>query len=376
MKNQDKEIQEQMSNLTEEQKFDEETQRLQDELMEEMRQEEEKESETNTDGDNEQRTDDRNEDRDETGTEDKTIDDKDESQSKEKTDKSDDDKELVDEDKENKSDKDDTEDKDDKTDIENKDDKVDFEPMTVKVNGYDIEIKSQEELMAFVQKGADTFNQKPESHTQEKAIIDQGKLSNEDLTLMIDAKNGDMNAIAKIAEMAGIDPFDVEKKMSEEYKPTFEATQPGEIDKAANEIVADTALLETYQRVRDNVPDDFMSKIEGDATLLRNFGRHLKSGFAQEVIPQAIAEQIKNGGNFFDAYSRVGQAMANAKADTETKTTEKKEIKQERVMTDREKGMREKIADQKEENHTPGSEDTAKAIWQLSDEEFDEKYGR
>jgi len=345
--------------------FDVETQRLQDELLAEMeeerKQEEGKEDDSNEDENSGQSADDGTGSDDEDGADDeqgKNADDNEDEDNANK--KSDDDGKHVEEEKDDENE-------------DGKDDTPDFEPMTVQVNGYDVEIKSQEELMAFVQKGAESYKKEPESHQDEKAIIEQANLGTEELTLLKDALDGDMNAIAKIAEKAGIDPFDVEKKMSEAYEPKFEATKPSEIDKAANEILADKELTESYQGIVKTVPEDFKSKIHGDATLLRNFGRHIKTGLAQKIIPEAIKRQIANPGeDFFESYSKVGMEMT-AKTDTKTKTKEKE--KPERVISDREKAMRDKLSDQKEENISGEDDNSAKAIWKLTDEEFDEKYG-
>ena len=86
-----------------------------------------------------------------------------------------------------------------------------------------------------------------------------------------------------------------------------------------------------------------------------------------EVIPKAITHQIRNGGTFFDAYSKIGMDMMKSK---EEKVVEKK-----REVSDKEKALREKITDQKETNNDNAPANTAKEIWQLTDEEFDEKYG-
>ena len=324
--------------------FDKETERLEQELDLEKEKELEGEDEdvSNEDGDTSESTE----------TPDNNADD-----------------DIVDEDKEEKEIK-----KTDESEIEedlSKDKETnDFEPITVKSGDFDIVINSQEDMMAYLQKGVNSQSQKTETKSIEKGIIDQANLTQEDLTLLIDAKNGNKEAIAKLMDIAKVDQFDIEEGMSEQYSPEFKPYMETDIDKVANEIMRDSELTKQYQDITPQLDSDFIEKVQGNAELLKNFSGHLKSGLAMEIIPQAMTHRMKNGGTFFDAYSTIGQEIMSNRG---KETPVVKETKPE--MSEREKSMRNKIVDQKETSHNSGKPGTAKEIWELTEDEFTEQFG-
>ena len=254
---------------------------------------------------------------------------------------------------------------------ETKDNETPFESITVKSGDFDIIIDNKEDLMKYLQKGADSLSIKENTKTLENNIVDQGELSPEELTLLVDAKNGSKEAIAKLMEIAKVDQFDIEDGMKDEYQPQFKPYMENDIDKIANEIMQDSELTKQYQQITGQIDTDFVSKVQGNAELLKNFAGHVKSGLAMEIIPQAMTHRMNNGGTFFDAYSTVGQKIIANRG----KGKQMEQSNQKPEMTNREKEIRSKITDQKEANHSQGKPDTAKEIWELSEEEFTELYG-
>ena len=99
----------------------------------------------------------------------------------------------------------------------NEKDSVDFEPIEVEVSGVKVVINSKEEMLAYVKKGASTFNVEQDRFTEEKTILEQGKISADDLKLLVDAKNGSKEALALLARKANIDILDVESEMADSY---------------------------------------------------------------------------------------------------------------------------------------------------------------
>jgi len=249
-------------------------------------------------------------------------------------------------------------------DSEQQESTSDFEPITVQVNGYDVEITSKEDMMAYIKKGADSFNSKPDKYVEEKNIVEQGQLSPEDLKLLVDAKNGSKEAIAKLAEIAQVDVLDLEAEQAEQYKNQFEPTVQSEVDIVANEILADEAHANDFRSITGTLPADFTEQVFSDATIMKNFSRHIKEGLAQKIIPQAISAQIARGGSFMDHYSQIGQAMVE-------------QAKQpQRQVNSREQELRKK-ANTRTRNSVDksSSANTANDVWDLTDEEFAEKFG-
>jgi len=242
-----------------------------------------------------------------------------------------------------------------------------FEPIELEVNGIKIKVESLEEMIAFAKKGATTYNQKPETFVEEKAIIEQGKLSIEDLKLLVDARNGSPEAIAKLAKLSGVDTFDIDETTADKHVQKFQHTMQSEVDKVATSILSDESLAVSFRNTVSSLPSDFVSLVTSDATMLKDFARHVKEGIAQEIIPLAVKAQMLNGGTFFDNYSKVGQdlvAQKNAKANPE------------RTLSDKEKALRERADKANSKDVTPKKTVTeAQDVWDLSDEEFSKKFG-
>ncbi|NOQ31166.1 MAG: hypothetical protein GQ570_08600 [Helicobacteraceae bacterium] len=235
-----------------------------------------------------------------------------------------------------------------------------FEPIEIEVSGHKVTIESKEDMMAYLQAGASTFNKEPESHVEEKSIIDQGNLSAEDLKLVVEAKNGSKEALAKLARNGDIDLLELEDSDADNYKQKQEYTQATEVDKVADSISADPVHLQEFQNVAKSLPQDFIGAVTSNAEALQNFSRHIKEGLAQEIIPKAITAQMKSGGSFMEHYSKIGQSIMNAKSKPEAK----------REMSAKETQMRKRA---KAGGGNPKAEkiiDSGDDVWNMTDEEF------
>jgi len=237
--------------------------------------------------------------------------------------------------------------------------KLEFEPIEVEVAGHKVTINSKEEMLAYIKKGASAYETKPESHTEEKLIIDQGKLSAEDLKLLVDARNGSKEALAKIAKISNIDILDVDNKMADDYKQQQEYYRQSEVDVVADEILKDADHSNDFRKIVSALPQDFVSEVTSNAKDLKAFSNHIKSGIAQKVIPLAINSQIVNGGTFLENYNKVGQAMS-----------QQKEPEQKREVGQREADLRKRASSGTGHNHQ-SDKSSGKDVWDMSDEEFD-----
>ena len=242
-----------------------------------------------------------------------------------------------------------------------------FEPVEIDVNGVKIKIESLDEMIAFAKKGASTYNQKPETYVEEKAIIEQGKLTADDLKLLVDARNGSPEAIAKLAKMSGVDTFDIDETTADKYTQKFQPQMQSEVDKVASDILNDVELSKSFRSTVSALPQEFVSFVTSDASMLRDFARHIKEGIAQDIIPLAVKAQMVNGGTFFDNYSKVGQELVQSRAKTKAN---------ERVLSDKEKELRERADKANTKGVQPKTKPTdAEDIWNLSDDEFSKTYG-
>jgi len=244
-----------------------------------------------------------------------------------------------------------------------------FKQIEIEVNGSKITLNSQEELMTLVKKGIEYSTKEPESLQTEKQIISQAGITVDDLKLLVDAKNGDKTAIAKLAKSSGIDLLDTDNDDAENYVPKFQPTVESDVNKVANEILRDEELTKTFKNVAQSVPVDFMDRVTSNANDLKIFAEHIKLGIAQEAIPAAMKMRLLNGTDFMEAYVSAIKEIIATKQTTETKTvvtTQKKE------MTEQEKLLRKKASDNGNSHTNGGSKAlTPDDIANMSDEEFE-----
>lgn len=236
---------------------------------------------------------------------------------------------------------------------------VTFEPIEVEVSGHKVTINSKEEMLAYIKKGASTFNKEPETFVEEKTILEQGQLSADDLKLLVDAKNGSKEALALLARRSNIDILDVESEMADAYKQQTQYQVETDVDKVANEILSNETLATEFRKVSSALPKDFMSEITSNAKDLKAFSGHIESGIAQKIIPLAINSQIVNGGSFMDNYNKIGFAMSQ----------QKPEVKQERTVSEREADLRKRAFSGTGHNNQSAS-NSSKDIWDMSEEDF------
>ena len=238
-----------------------------------------------------------------------------------------------------------------------------FKPIEFEIAGQKITLKSEDELKAMLSKGAESLSKQDNSLDLENEIIKQGKITADDLKLLIDAKNGDAKAIAKLAANSNIDILEVEADDADKYVPTFAPVIISDVEKVAREISADVEHANQFTKIASNLPQDFKAAIMSNANDLKTFSEHIRNGLAQQIIPEAMKLVYTKGMNFADAYVAVGTEL------TQTKQEPKKE---ERNLTDREKELRKKASESGNNQSNSGKKTlTVDDIANMSDEEFE-----
>lgn len=248
----------------------------------------------------------------------------------------------------------------DEDEIINEEQASDFTPIEVEVNGYNVTINSQDEMMEYIRKGADTFNKQPETHVEEKLVIDQGKLSADDLKLLVEAKNGSKEALAKLASLSNIDIMEIDEDTANGYTQKTQYNVPTEVDKVATQIMSDEVHATEFRQIVNTLPKEFTQVISQDANMLKQFSEHIKSGLAQEVIPKAIHASMTNGKSFLQNYAEVGKQVYDGKQ------VQKREVSQ------KEQKLRSRANSSKGVNNSKVTAISADDIDSMSDAEFKE----
>lgn len=254
-------------------------------------------------------------------------------------------------------------DKEDEVDEQKEETKPDFKPIEFEIAGQKIVLNSEEELKAMLSKGAESISKQDKSLELESEIIKQGKITADDLKLLIDAKNGDTKAIAKLAKNSNINILDVDEDDADSYVPTFAPNIVSDVERVAREISADTEHAAQFTSIASNLPNDFKTAIMSNANDLKVFSEHVKTGLAQKIIPEAMKLVYTKGMSFSDAYVAVGSDMVKVKEQPK---------QEERILTDREKELRKKASESGNNQSNGGKKTlTVDDIANMSDEDFE-----
>ena len=140
-------------------------------------------------------------------------------------------------------------------------------------------------------------------------LMKQAGLDQEQLQLLVDAKNGDKAAIAKLIVDSKMDTDDFDLDMADSYKPTWQPDLMSEADVVAQRIMAEPELGEKVKATFGQVPSDFSELIVGNAAALSDFANHVKTGLADKIIPQAKKMMALDGVDFATAYTTIGEEM-------------------------------------------------------------------
>ena len=265
--------------------------------------------------------------------------------------------------KDNDSEDEQKDDKKGKIDEQEEEIKPDFKPIEFEIAGQKIVLNSEEELKAMLSKGAESISKQDKSLELESEIIKQGKITADDLKLLIDAKNGDAKAIAKLAKNSNINILDVDEDDADSYVPTFAPNIVSDVERVAREISADTEHAAQFTSIASNLPNDFKTAIMSNANDLKVFSEHVKTGLAQKIIPEAMKLVYTKGMSFSDAYVAVGSDMVKVKEQPK---------QEERILTDREKELRKKASESGNNQSNGGKKTlTVDDIANMSDEDFE-----
>jgi hypothetical protein len=197
-------------------------------------------------------------------------------------------------------------------------------------------------------------------------VIQSGELTKDDLILMAEAKRGNKEAIARMAQMANVDTFELDEDAAENYAPQREYmnAEQMEIQEVAQELLADEVVSPVMQEFSVDMPTDFKEQLSSSPQVLRAFAQDIRDGYAQKIYPQALANQAMYGGNFLEHYQKVGMDLFGQGQNQKPATPAQRPI------SDRERALRQKAAPPKRAAKQKSFLSDAQSIWDMPEEEF------
>ena len=186
-----------------------------------------------------------------------------------------------------------------------------------KANGREIQVKSVDDAVALMQMGAN-YNKRMAALKPNlkmlKLLENNGLLSEEKISYLIDLEKKNPAAINKLVKDSGLDPMDLDAEKAGEYKPKIHSVDDREIDldTVLDEIQETPTYTQTLEIVSKKWDGASKQTIASTPQLLKVINDHVANGIYglinQEVERERMFGRL-NGLSDIEAYRRVGDAI-------------------------------------------------------------------
>ena len=186
-----------------------------------------------------------------------------------------------------------------------------------KANGKDLQVATVDEAVTLMQMGAN-YNKKMAALKPNlklmKLLENNGLLSEEKLSFLIDLEKKNPDAIGKLLKDGGIDPLDLNAENASDYKPHTYTVDDRELE--LDTILGELQDSPSYNRTLDVVSNkwDGASKqvIAQQPQLLKVINDHISNGVYDLISTEMERERMfgrLNGLSDLEAYRHVGDAI-------------------------------------------------------------------
>lgn len=197
--------------------------------------------------------------------------------------------------------------------------KAAYERLTApfKANGKEMVVESVDDAITLMKMGAN-YNKKMAALKPNlkvlKLLENNGLLSEEKLSYLIDLDKKDPAAISKLIKDSGIDPLDISAEGKEEYKPKKHtvADVELELDAVLDEIQETPTYTRTLKVVSEEWDAPSKKIIANSPQILTVINNHMQSGIYDLIQTEMEKERVfgrLNGLSDIEAYRQVGDAI-------------------------------------------------------------------
>ena len=170
----------------------------------------------------------------------------------------------------------------------------------LKVDGKMIPIKDLEELYTLASGGGNLTQkyQKLAKGKKSLSIMEEHNLTEADLSLLIEARNGNKDALASLVKQSGIDTLDVTDEVDENYTPgEFIPSDESMNLKAVQDEISMDPEYATTQNVVNNLMDERSQQmLVQNPMYIKGLHMDIKSGAYQVTQGQAMKLKMMDGG--------------------------------------------------------------------------------
>lgn len=186
-----------------------------------------------------------------------------------------------------------------------------------KANGREVQVQSVDDAIALMQMGAN-YNKKMQALKPNLALLklleNNGLLSEEKISYLIDLSKNDAGAINKLVKDAGIDPMDLDAEKAAGYKPTVRKVDPREVelDAVLDEIQTTPSYSKTIDVVTKQWDDASKQVVADNPQLLKVINQHVAAGIYDLIVAEVERERMfgrLEGLSDIAAYKQVGDAI-------------------------------------------------------------------
>lgn len=206
-----------------------------------------------------------------------------------------------------------------KADAEAFDYEAEYKKITApfKANGKDMHVKSADDIVALMQMGAN-YNKKMAALKPNlklmKLLENNGLLSEEKLSFLIDLDKKNPDAISKLVKDSGIDPLDMDVNKESGYKPKTYTVDDRELElDSVLESIQDTpTYAQTINVVSTKWDGPSKQAVAESPQLLKVINDHISSGvydlISNEVERERMFGRLRSVSDI-EAYRQVGDSL-------------------------------------------------------------------
>ena len=186
-----------------------------------------------------------------------------------------------------------------------------------RANGREIKVESVDDALALMQMGAN-YNKKMAALKPNiklmKMLENNGLLSEEKLSFLIDLDKKSPEAISKLVKDSGLDLMDLDTEKAGEYKPKIHSVDDREVelDTVLDEIQETPTYAQTLEIVSKKWDGASKQTVANSPQLLKVINDHVASGIytmiSEEVERERLFGRLNNLSDI-EAYRQVGDAI-------------------------------------------------------------------
>lgn len=186
-----------------------------------------------------------------------------------------------------------------------------------KANGREISVKSVDDAVVLMQMGAN-YNKKMAALKPNlklmKLLENNGLLSEEKISFLIDVEKKNPDAINKLVQESGLNPMDFDADKVSEYKPKIHSVDDREIDldTVLDEIQDTPTYNQTLEIVSKKWDGASKQTVANSPQLLKVINDHVANGIYSMITEEVERERVfgrLNGLSDIEAYRQVGDAI-------------------------------------------------------------------